>query len=471
MELPWGGLEREATGRWDRLAAEVRAWPGTAIISHEILGRASRLQAARALASLGRPRPRGARGVLRARPRPADPRGVAGEHQAPAHARPTAPSWRTCRTPSAPPRWPSGSGACRRSPTSSTAGRRRVPRERVHLVTVPPPGSSPTLLWERFAGLFGLDPAEFTPTERVERLARRPRVDDDPPAQHPPEQRARRLRLPPRSCARSWCTSTSPGARTPRGSRCRPTVHEWATSLSRVLGQRAGPARVRRRRRPRRPDPRRRPGPFVDPDTVDEHDVAEVALDALAVMTIEAARLRQVEKDLHGVIEDLMGQLDAAHGTRIYRAQGEAGRRWRSATCWRARRTPAYRRLRRQELAVDVAPDPPGRDPVGAGADETADHGDAASHDGGQPLPGHLREQLGGHLAGHHVVEVPVVDGRGRDRHRGAGQLLPADQRDAPSRRPAGWPGWRCGYGGPRGRSRAGARSPRPAGTGSAPGR
>ena len=52
------------------------------------------------------------------------------------------------------------------------------------------------------------------------------------------------------------------------------------------------------------------PRPFVDPDTVDEHEVAEVGARRLAVMTIEAARLRQVEKELHGVIEDLMGQLD-----------------------------------------------------------------------------------------------------------------------------------------------------------------
>ena len=55
MELPWGGLEREAAGAWDRLADEVREWPGTAIISHEILGRASRVQVARALESLGHP--------------------------------------------------------------------------------------------------------------------------------------------------------------------------------------------------------------------------------------------------------------------------------------------------------------------------------------------------------------------------------------------------------------------------------
>ena len=53
MELTWGGLEREAVGAWDRLAEEVRAWPGTVILSHEILATASRSQVRRALASLG----------------------------------------------------------------------------------------------------------------------------------------------------------------------------------------------------------------------------------------------------------------------------------------------------------------------------------------------------------------------------------------------------------------------------------
>ena len=83
MELPWGGLEHEAVGAWDRLAAEVREWPGTAIISHEILGTASRVQVARALESLGVARDRGPPRLLRPRPGPPDPRGVAGERQAP----------------------------------------------------------------------------------------------------------------------------------------------------------------------------------------------------------------------------------------------------------------------------------------------------------------------------------------------------------------------------------------------------
>ncbi len=37
----------------------------------------------------------------------------------------------------------------------------RIPQERVHVITVPPKGSPGALLWDRFAGLLGLDPAAF----------------------------------------------------------------------------------------------------------------------------------------------------------------------------------------------------------------------------------------------------------------------------------------------------------------------
>lgn len=42
---------------------------------------------------------------------------------------------------------------------------RHVPPERIHVVTVPPRGSSPTLLLERFCSVLGLDPASITPEE------------------------------------------------------------------------------------------------------------------------------------------------------------------------------------------------------------------------------------------------------------------------------------------------------------------
>ena len=42
MRLPWGGLETQAVGAWDKLATKVRKHDGTAIDSHEILATASR---------------------------------------------------------------------------------------------------------------------------------------------------------------------------------------------------------------------------------------------------------------------------------------------------------------------------------------------------------------------------------------------------------------------------------------------
>jgi hypothetical protein len=36
-----------------------------------------------------------------------------------------------------------------------------VPSDRVHVVTMPPPGSPPDLLWTRFASVLGVDPAPF----------------------------------------------------------------------------------------------------------------------------------------------------------------------------------------------------------------------------------------------------------------------------------------------------------------------
>lgn len=42
-----------------------------------------------------------------------------------------------------------------------------VPSERIHVVTVPPSGSDPTLLWTRFAAVVGLDPGMGAETDRV----------------------------------------------------------------------------------------------------------------------------------------------------------------------------------------------------------------------------------------------------------------------------------------------------------------
>ena len=341
MELPWGGLEREAAGAWERLAAEVREWPGTSIISHEILGTASRVQVARALASLGDQSEvhivYSARDLVRQIP---------AEWQENVKHRRTMQYgkflenlrdeqrstevvqwfWGVQEVPDVLDRW-AGS----------------IPRERVHLVTVPPAGSSPTLLWERFAGLFGIDPNELVPTSRANASLGVPesamirrlneRVNDVLPGPHY------------RTFVRELLVHENLSGRTGSPRLSLPDdAHRWASDLARTwvseLAQRGydvvgdlddlvpGPAR-----------------PFTDPDTVDERLVADAAIDALAIMTRETARLRDVEVELHGVIEDLMGQLDRFHGTRSYRLKERLVAMSRTNRLARAGLS-VYRRLR-----------------------------------------------------------------------------------------------------------------------------
>ena len=343
MELPWGGLEREAAGAWDRLAAEVRQWPGTAIISHEILGTASRLQVARALDTLRGDGDVEIHVVLSARDLV---RQIPAEWQENVKHRRTKPygeflaDLREHDRSSEVARWFWG---VQEVPDVLDRWAESIPRERVHLVTVPPPGSSPTLLWERFAGLFGIDPTEFTPSDRANTslgvpesaMVRRlnERLNDVLPNHHY-RTLVRELLVHRNLSARA----DSPRLSLPE------EAHRWASDLGRswvselalrgydVVGELddlvpAGPR------------------PFLDPDTCDEHLVAEASLDALAIMTRETARLLDVESGQRREIEDLHGELARFRGTRTYRAKerlvalGE--------TSWLARAGLAlYRRLR-----------------------------------------------------------------------------------------------------------------------------
>ena len=319
MELPWGGLEREATGAWERLAAEVRAWPGTAIISHEILGTASRLQVARALDSL-----RGdgdveihlvysARDLVRQIP---------AEWQENVKHRRTKPygafldSLQDTERGAEVARWFWG---VQEVPDVLDRWGDSLPRERVHLVTVPPPGSSPTLLWERFAGLFGIDPHEFTPSDRANAslgvpesaMVRRlnERLNDVLPNHHY-RTLVRELLVHRNLSARS----DSPRLSLPED------TYRWADALARswvselalrgydVVGELDDLVPTAAR-------------PFTDPDTCEERLVAEAALDGLAIMTRESARLLDVESELHREIADLHGELARFRGTRTYRAK------------------------------------------------------------------------------------------------------------------------------------------------------
>lgn len=144
-------------GSWDKVAVQVRQWPRTSVISHEWLAFARARHARRAVRSLqpaevhvvvtlrdvGRQVP----AVWQEQIKNGQQFGY-GEFLAslarPDDAGPGQAFWRSQDPRGLLRRWSSA-----------------VPPERIHVVTVPPSGSPPDLLWERFAGLFCADPGRY----------------------------------------------------------------------------------------------------------------------------------------------------------------------------------------------------------------------------------------------------------------------------------------------------------------------
>jgi len=137
---------------WDRIVAQVQAFDGTAVISHEFFAAMTHEQAARAIADLAPAEVHvvyTARDYLRQVPalwqeqlkfRLSTP--LSEYDPEPLTVSPARHfSWRTLDVVDALDRWG-----------------RDLPPEHVHVVTLPPPGRPPSILWERFATLCGIDP-------------------------------------------------------------------------------------------------------------------------------------------------------------------------------------------------------------------------------------------------------------------------------------------------------------------------
>jgi hypothetical protein len=147
-------------GQWDTLAQEVRSWPGeTVVISQEFMCAASAAQAKRMVESMA-------------------PAEVHIIHTARDFTKVIPAMWQTHLRNKQPLSWeeyitsvrnPSAGGA----PWGKRLWRQQdpaqvlppfetvVPRERVHVVTVPPAATSPELLWERFCSVIGLEPGAY----------------------------------------------------------------------------------------------------------------------------------------------------------------------------------------------------------------------------------------------------------------------------------------------------------------------
>ena len=147
-----GGAE---TGAWDRLSAALRAWDGDGLVSHEFFCLASPEQASRVVADLA---PAEVHVVVTARAYwlqfPAiwqealkmNYDGGFDQFMAEAFAGERRGAWG----------WSSQD-----LPTILGTWSQIVPPDRVHVITVPPPGSPRDLLWKRWVATLGLDDSGF----------------------------------------------------------------------------------------------------------------------------------------------------------------------------------------------------------------------------------------------------------------------------------------------------------------------
>nr|WP_253943273.1 hypothetical protein [Nocardioides sp. zg-1308] len=341
MTLPWGGIETEAVGAWDRLADEVRAWHGTSIISHEIFARATPTQVERALASLGDAE---VHLVLSVRDLV---RQIPAEWQENVKHRSHityAKFLRTIRDPARESRIGSWFWAVQEIPDILERWGGSLPPERVHLVTLPPSGSDRGELWRRFSRTFGLDdlPLDLTaerenPSLGVPEISLLRSINERVTSViAPPDYRPLVREL----LAHQTLSRSMSSARLGLS----PDDHAWAQQLSRewvaVLAERgydvvgslddlAGPD----------------PGTFADPDTATAEELLGPALDAISALLVEGARLRAVEERLHAEVREAHEERDRARMTPSFRVRRKVVTTLEESPAGRGT-LDAYRRMR-----------------------------------------------------------------------------------------------------------------------------
>ncbi|MFZ5848216.1 MAG: hypothetical protein ACOYX5_12620 [Actinomycetota bacterium] len=163
VQMDWGGLGPASQGQWDALMRRVRRLDDTVIIDHEILSTATPEQVKRAMDDLASSDEvhivYSARDIARQIPAEWQEGIKLGRRwtykrfirrvRRSFDGRKDMPFWRSQGLPDVLMRWGAG-----------------LPPERVHVVTVPQAGAEPDLLWRRFCQVFGIDPA-WAPEDRA----------------------------------------------------------------------------------------------------------------------------------------------------------------------------------------------------------------------------------------------------------------------------------------------------------------
>jgi hypothetical protein len=326
MKMPWGGLQAEAIGAWDELAAAVRKAPGTAIVSHEILATASRSQVKRALESIGYGAGTEVHVILSVRDLV---RQIPAEWQENVKHR-AGLSYKDflarIQDPERASRIGSWFWGVQEIPDILNRWGHDLPPEHVHLVTVPPPGE-PELLWKRFSTAFGLDGIDLdleaervNPSLGVPEIALIRRINRRANRElHPPDYRplVRELLAHQTLSQRT----SSPRLALP------PDVHPWVQELSQAWVE-----EIRRRGYDvvgELSDLIGAPAvtEYADPDRPSERQVADAAVDAIKALLLDNARLRHEEERLHGELHGAHLALERAYMRPTYRLREKVVRR------------------------------------------------------------------------------------------------------------------------------------------------
>jgi len=343
MTLPWGGLETDAVGAWDRLATEVRAWHGTSIISHEIFARATPTQVDRALASLGDAEVHvvlSVRDLVRQIP-------AEWQENVKHRSHITYASFlRTIRDQARASRVGSWFWAVQELPDVLDRWGSSLPPEHVHLVTVPPSGADRGELWSRFSRTFGLDdlPLDLT-------------AERENPSLGVPEtsllrtinQKVTSVIAPPdyRPLVRELLAhqTLSRGVSSARLG-LPPADHAWAQDVTRTWV-----AELSARGYDVVGDLEDLMGPdlatFVDPDAVTPDELLAPSLDAISALLVEAARLRAEEARLHEEVREAHAERDRARERTSYKIRRRVVTSLEDSAAGRGT-LDAYRRAKRR---------------------------------------------------------------------------------------------------------------------------
>ena len=290
LDEDWGGTPGHADGAWPKLARKIRRSSGSVIISHEILSPAPPAKIARLMNDLEGCEVHvvySARDLAR---------------QLPAAWQESVKQGRTWRFRRFLDMAESGKPWFMRAfdlPTVLGNWSRTLPPERVHVVTVPPTGAGPDELWLRFCQAFGFDPA-WAPLDS-ERANASLGIAETELLRRLNQSIKRRTRGEQAhdDMIRHMLDSGQLGGRKSRKVELPPTRLPWAEEQAErwiewVKGAGAVVHGDLEDLRPRiDPDLRWR-----DPDKASNKALARAAVEALAVMTAEAASRPDPRKEL-----------------------------------------------------------------------------------------------------------------------------------------------------------------------------